>query len=120
MRLARRNLSNIFYALYEGREEVEDDNGYLTGETRLVYSKPKSIKANVSPAYGNVTQEIFGVSEGYDKVIIIAGTDCPIDEYSVLWIDSDPREKANYKVKRVSKSLNYTSIGVEKVNTDEL
>ena len=90
MRLMKRNLKPIWYCLYQGREPVKDSDGYETGETEISYSDPVQIKVNVSPASGQAQDEMFGTGLDYDKVIITDWMNCPIDENSVLFVDTPP------------------------------
>ena len=40
MRILNRNKVRIFYANYVDKEPVLDENGYQTGEYKVVYSNP--------------------------------------------------------------------------------
>ena len=121
MRLLNRNLQTIYYCLYTGKEALTDDNGFKTGEYKLTYDEPVSLKCSVSPATGSAQSEIFGNLESYDKVIITDNIDCAIDENTLLFVDkdveydSDNNLLADYTVKRIAKSLNTISYAVSKV-----
>lgn len=132
MRGLLRNKSKFYFALYESKVEMEDEYGNNTGEYEVVYSKPISCMANVSAAQGEVQSRQFGDSESYDKVIVLDNVDIPIDEYSILWVDSTPHIDENgalvlddngdavtphdYIVKKVARSLNSVSIAISKVS----
>jgi hypothetical protein len=125
MRLLARNRRKVWYCLYQGRKPLLDQDGYDTGETAITYSSPVALMANVTAASGDATQEQFGIGIRYDKVLQVAGTDCPIDEHALLFVDVEPPEEfdpanvtADYAVTRVSKSLNSTSIAVSRVRQD--
>lgn len=125
MRLLARNRRKVWYCLYQGRNPILDQDGYDTGETAITYSSPVALMANVTAASGDATQEQFGIGIRYDKVLQVAGTDCPIDEHALLFVDVEPPEEfdpanvtADYAVTRVSKSLNSTSIAVSRVRQD--
>lgn len=122
MRCLNRNKRPFYYALYQGREAISETdeygNTFLTGEYRTKYSEPILELANISPASGTTVTEIFGGSEGYDKVLILAKPNTPIDEYSILWIDEDTESAHDYIVKKVSKSLNSVAIAASKVNIE--
>lgn len=94
MRLQRRNLVTIYYALYEGVTDVEETDEYgnpvMTGEHKISYSEPQSIKGNISPASGRVQTDMFGTTIEYSRVLIVDDMDCPIDEHTVLWVDKEP------------------------------
>ena len=88
MRCLKRNKVSFYYANIIGSEEATDENGYKTGETRLIYDKPKELKANISVAQGEVVFQLFGGNESYDKIIVSDDVNIPINEYSVLWRDT--------------------------------
>lgn len=121
MRLMKRNLKTIHYCLYKGEEVVKDEDGYESGEKQVVYHEPVSMKCNVSPATGYAQTEMFGNLESYDKVLITDDMNCPIDENTVLFIDTEPaftddgKPMYDYTVRRVAKSLNNISYAVRKV-----
>lgn len=132
MKCMQRNKSHFFYALYESKEEIKDEYGNATGEYELKYGNPIDFSANISAAKGETSTRQFGESEDYDKVIVFDNEAPPIDEYSVLWVDTKPSlngdgslvkdEDGNtitphdYIVKKVAKSLNVVSIAISKVN----
>lgn len=132
MRCMNRNKVTFFYALYEGREPIIDEYGNVTGEYNVKHGKPMKGSANISAAKGETQTQQFGESESYDKVIVMDNEAPPIDEYSVLWVDTVPKlnkdgslaidETGNvitphdYIVKKVAKSLNNVSIAISKVN----
>lgn len=132
MRCMNRNKVKFFYSLYEGREPITDEYGNVTGEYDVKYGNPTEGYANISAAKGETQTRQFGESETYDKVIVMDNEAPPIDEYSVLWVDTVPQlnedgslavdEEGNvltphdYIVKKVAKSLNNVSIAISKVN----
>lgn len=131
MRCLERNKSPFFYALYMGREAVQDECGNVTGEYRVVYGKPRECRANISAAQGESLAQQFGYALEYDKVIVMDKDFPPIDEYSVLWVDTMPAldcdgelaadEKGklitphDYIVRKVARSLNYVAFAISKV-----
>ena len=132
MRCMNRNKVKFFYSLYEGREPITDEYGNVTGEYDVKHGNPTECYANISAAKGETQTRQFGESETYDKVIVMDNEAPPIDEYSVLWVDTIPQlnedgslavdEGGNvltphdYIVKKVAKSLNNVSIAISKVN----
>lgn len=86
-----RNKSAFFYALYVSKEQGTDDYGNPTGGVDVTYGNPQEFKANISAAKGETQTRQFGESENYDKVIIMGSDAPPIDEYSILWIDTVPQ-----------------------------
>ena len=121
MRCLERNKSTFYYCLYEGEQYATDGEGYETGERVIVYSDPVEVRANISPARGNISVEQFGNDLQYDKVIVLDDVTCPIDEHSVLFIDKSPAFDSDetplfdYIVKKVARSLNRVSIAIAKV-----
>ena len=117
MKTVFRNRKKFYYALYQDKVEIVDEDGYKTGEWGTGYSEPIMAKGNISPATGNSNTEQFGNLENYDKVIVTHDMNIPIDENSILWVDQlDTEEEHDYIVKRVAKSLNVVSIAIAKVN----
>lgn len=131
MRCMNRNKVTFFYALYERKEPIVDEYGNTTGEHEVIHGNPLEYSANISAAKGETQTRQFGENEVYDKVIVADNTAPPIDEYSVLWIDTMPQLDENgalatdesgkvitpydYVVTKVARSLNSVSIAVSKV-----
>lgn len=127
-----RNKSAFFYALYVSKGQATDEYGNPTGGVDVFYGDPQEFKANVSAAKGETQTQQFGESENYDKVIVMGSDAPPIDEYSILWVDTVPQldDKGvlalnkegeaitphDYIVKKVARSLNSVSIAISKVN----
>ena len=97
-RMCFRNKQPFWYALYESTVEDYDEYGNQVG-TSESYGNPVQAYANISPAKGDVVTRQFGDDDSYDKVIVTGDRDTPIDEYSVLWIDSEPDIDANGALK---------------------
>lgn len=89
MRLNNRNKQVFWYAPYRRTVEDYNDDGYQIG-THPEYGDPVLYRGNISPARGMVIEQQFGDDDQYDKVIAMGGTDLPIDEYGVLWVDVGP------------------------------
>lgn len=122
MRCVMRNKTSFYYALYTGQTEIIDEYGNVTGEYSVQYSNPIKILGNVSAAQGETQSRQFGESETYDKVIVLDDPNTPIDEYSILWVDTRPElvdgvttTPHDYIVKKVARSLNSVSIAISKV-----
>lgn len=121
MKCLHRNKRKFFYALFREKIAIKDEFGNDNGEYKVVYDSPVEMSANVSAATGEAQVEQFGNSLLYDKVIITDDTNCPIDEHSVLCIDTSPSYDKDgnliydYIVKKVAKSLNTVSFAVSKV-----
>ena len=132
MKMLERNKSTFFYALYKDKVPRKDEYGNLTGEYDIVRANPQEFSANISAAKGEISTMLFGESESYDKTIVLGVDAPPIDEYTVLWVDSAPQVDEtgalvidddgnavtpyDYIVKKVAKSLNSVSIAISKVD----
>lgn len=125
------NKQDFWYALFDHKAQDTDEYGQAVGTPYNVYKPPQKYSANISPAKGETSVEAFGNDDSYDKTVVL-DKDCPaIDEYSVLWIDEEPKldengELAtdddgndltpyNYIVKKVAKSLNNVQLAIKKV-----
>ena len=124
MKCLNRNKSSFYYALYDNKFEILDEYGNNTGQYEVKYMNPVRKKANISTAMGNKESRQFGDSVIYDKVIVLDNVNIPIDEYSILWIDTLPvineedgttTTPHDYEVTAIAKSLNSVSIAVSKV-----
>lgn len=131
MRMMVRNKSKFFYALYNSKVPKTDEYGNVTGEYDIIRDNPVEFNANISAAKGETSTRQFGESESYDKVIVMDNDAPPIDEYTVLWVDTTPQVDEDgalalnddgevitphdYIVKKVAKSLNSVSIAISKV-----
>lgn len=115
MRDLRRNQVSFWYSLYQGKEPILKD-GFDTGQSREKYSEPVRARARISSATGDSDTEMFGAAVSYDRVISTVQP-LPIDEYSRLWIDTDPTTGGDwdYKVKRVAPGINQNLWAIEKV-----
>lgn len=122
MKNLERNNKEIYYCLYAGFQEKEDEYGNLTGEAIEQYEPHKKLEVNKSEATGNSNAEQFGVNVDYDKVILTHNLKCPIVETTVLFVDKKPEYDDNglplydYVVKRVSRSLNVIAIAIKRVD----
>ena len=124
MRCMTRNKSKIYYASYIGETEITDKFGNSTGEYNLAYGKPIKTFGNVSAAQGEIQSRQFGESESYDKVIVLDDRNTPINEYSILWVDTLPHLNGDgttdtphdYVVKKIARSLNGVAIAISKVD----
>lgn len=131
MKCMHRNKVRFFYALYERKEAIVDDYGNTTGEFEVIHGNPLEYSANISAAKGETQTRQFGENEVYDKVIVADNIAPPIDEYSILWVDTMPQLDENgalatdesgkvitpydYIVTKIARSLNSVSIAVSKV-----
>lgn len=124
MRSMIRNKRVFYYAEHKGKSEIIDEYGNKTGQYKIVYGEPVKVYGNISPAKGEVQSQQFGESESYDKVIVLDDKNVPIDEHSILWVDTLPTPNNagltetphDYIVKQIARSLNSVSIAISKVN----
>jgi len=132
MRCMQRNKVDFYYALFSKRVPIVDEYGNDTGEYDVQHGNPVKCSANISAAKGETQTRQFGENVSYDKVIAMDNDAPPIDEYSILWIDTMPELNADgslavdsegkvktphdYIVKKVAKSLNSVSYAVSKVS----
>lgn len=86
MRMCHRNIQHFWYAPYDSTVEDEYGNHVSSYAT---YGAVVETYGNISAARGEVAARQFGDIENYDKVIVVDDRDTPIDEYTVLWIDTD-------------------------------
>ncbi len=113
MRDLKRNQREIFYALLvkgEGKDEWGNEV-----ET-IGYTDPISLCISKSANKGEASAQAFGADLQYDREMSTHDMECPIDEYSRIWIDCDPTEPHNYEVVAVSPSLNCIRYALKRVN----
>lgn len=135
MRLLEKNKQNLKYALQVGEVPVyeRDEDGNIiyievdgqkvpveTGETEPGYSNPIDFRGNIAMSGGEAEAKSFGVDiSEYDAILLMEKNRIPIDETSLIWhtskvryIDEQntivDRKSANYSIKRVQPSLNFT------------
>ena len=114
MRTLARNRQTFYFAHYAGTEKLTNSDGRYTGEKKVVYTDPVQARGNISADKGNASVTQFGTDIQYDAVIVMSDTQ--MDENSVLWIGISSDKPYNYKVTRISRSLNSVSIAVSRVN----
>lgn len=130
MRCLARNKIPFFFANLSKIKEIRDEYGNLTGESALIYTKPRMLFANIAPPSGDASADAFGTNIVYDRIVIM-DMPCPINVDSVLWIDhfpaleddgslsvdenGEPITKPDYVVRRVAESLNFVRIAIERV-----
>ena len=124
MRCLRRNKVPFAYALFEKAEPHYDEYGNETYEQDVSYRKPIRGKANISPARNVDIVQLFGTDVNYDKVLVLDDPKLPIDENTVLWVDTPPVMNEDgttdtphdYIVRKVARSLNSVAIAIAKVD----
>lgn len=128
MRLLKRNRQNIYYATYNNKIPITDENGDFTGDTDTGYSAPVSFYANISPAKGSSQEEVFGKNLDYSRTIVTCDMTLPIDEFSRIWIETKPvlkpdgtadGDSADYSVVQVARGLNSVAYALKKMPKSE-
>ena len=134
MRTLNRNAQKMYYANQDRvvpiYEYYEDEDGNLipldTGETKLVYGEPIEFKGNISLSNGGeVEVQEFGLNLGDYSAILVVGKDyIPLSETSLIWHATEPTKdidgntnefSADYRVVKVSDSLNVSKYALQKV-----
>ena len=130
------------YSLQDGRVPIyeRDENGDIvyievdgnkvpveTGEYETGYSVPVDFMGNISMSGGEAEAKEFGMDIGdFDAVIVLEKDDVPLTEISIIWHTSPVKYKdeqntivdsksADYAVKRVSPSLNFTKVLLQRI-----
>lgn len=135
MRTLEKNKQDLQYALLSGKVPIyeRDENGDIvyieidgekvpveTGEMELGYKKPVKFRGNIAMSGGEKEAKSFGVDiSEYDAVLLMEKDEIPLDETSLVWHTSKvqyadkqntmvDKKSADYTVKRVHPSLNFT------------
>lgn len=116
------NQTEFYYQTYLGEIEEYDEDGYLTGNTVIGYSKPVKAMAMISSNTSDVEMTPFGKDAVYDKMISTV-QNLPIDEHTTLFIDVVPEldsegnthTKPDYEVIRVAKGIHQNVWAIKKV-----
>ena len=130
------------YSLQDGRVPIyeRDENGDIvyievegkkvpveTGEYETGYSSPVDFMGNISMSGGEAEAKEFGMDIGdFDAVIVLEKDAEPLTETSIIWHASPVKYKdeqntivdsksADYAVKRVSPSLNFTKVLLQRI-----
>lgn len=110
MRGLQRNQRAIYYA---NLSETTTDGW---GNTSKSYGSPQLLKIPVSVERGEASPQGFGDELNYVREMVTHDMSCPVNEYSRLWIDISTDKPYNYRVKRVSRSLNCIVYALERVD----
>lgn len=114
MRTMKINKQKFYYGLYNPDPvEIQDADGFYTGEYRITYSDPVECKASISSSVGDTEIMLFGKDLQYDRTITFDKVRPEgIDEYTVFWIDKEPYDAQgnlqgyDYIVKKIATSIN--------------
>ena len=114
MRDLKRNKQKIWYSLLNVSTDTDE---WGNTEDVKTYGNPVQMDISISGNRGEASQQAFGTDLKYDREMSTHDMNCPIDEYSHLWLDGrKPNETHNYIVKAVSKTINCIRYAIEKVN----
>lgn len=123
MRNLKKNQQKLYYSIYVGRVPVLDSEGYETGDYETDYTAPVSFSANISAGRGDAQNEVFGKELDFSRTISTTDMICPINEHSLIWIETEPvlkldgtadPDSADYTVAtRPAKSLNSIMIAIK-------
>lgn len=120
MRNLMRNTQPVFYRLYEGQEEIQDEYGNSTGSYIPIYGPLKCAMLSVSPNVGTAETDQFGTITAYDRTMTTADTSLEIDEDDVLWVDgADTDGPWNYIVKKRALWKNSISFAIQEVTVSQ-
>jgi len=109
MRNLKRNQQKIYYSNLS--ENTVDEWGNQSSG----YGEPQEIMISVSPNVGETNQYGFGTQLEYDRTMVTTDLNCPIDEFTRLWIGIKPTEPYNFKVKRKASNLNQIAYAIQQV-----
>jgi hypothetical protein len=134
MRTLNKNTQTMYYANQDRivpiYEYYEDEEGNLipldTGETKLVYGEPIEFKGNISLSNGGeVEVQEFGLDIGsYSAILVTNKNYINLSETSLVWHSTEPTKdidgntnefSADYRVVKVSDSLNVSKYALQKV-----
>lgn len=114
MRDLKRNQQTIWYSLLNVATDKDEWGNTLDIKD---YGEPIEMQLSVSANKGNISAQAFGTELNYDREMSTHDMNCPIDEYSRLWLDGQSIDKPhNYKVVAVSKSLNCIRYAIRRVD----
>lgn len=137
MRSIKKNQQKLWYSTYADQIVIyqRDKNGDIVydeidGEKYPIiiaekagYNKPVFFHANVSAGKGTAQEEVFGKDIDFTRTISTTDLALPIDELSLVWIESEPKYledgtvdpgSADYKVAaKPAKSLNQLMIALK-------
>lgn len=136
MRSLKKNQQQLWYSTYNNQITIyeRDENGksvYVDEEKtipkiiaeRAGYNKPVSFCANVSAGKGTAQEDVFGKDIDFTRTISTTDLTLPIDELSLVWIETEPKysedgtvdpNSADYKVAaKPARSLNQLMIALK-------
>lgn len=90
MRDLKKNQRQLWYALYQDKIPIVDENVDETGDYTAGYSPPVSFYANLSPGKGTAQAAVFGTDIDFTRSISTTDMDLPITETSLVWYETEP------------------------------
>ena len=134
MRTLNKNTQKMYYANQDRvvpiYEYYEDEEGNMipldTGETKLVDGEPVEFKGNISLSNGGEGEvQEFGLDIGsYSAILVTNKNYINLSETSLVWHSTEPTKdidgntnefSADYRVVKVSDSLNVSKYALQKV-----
>lgn len=136
-------MQGLYYSLYAGQITIydRDKNGEIIydeidGEKfprvlseQAGYNNPVYFDANVSSGKGSAQEAVFGSDVDYTRTISTTDLSLPIDELSLIWIETEPRchedgsvdtDSADYKVAaKPARGLNSLVIAIKALTKGE-
>ena len=123
MRTLQRNKRTIYYALYNGVQEVVDSDGNYTGEQEVSYGEVHTAKMNVSGGRGQAEIELFGVDNPFTRTAVADDLDTPFNTDTIFWFEADPLVAPhNYRCTGVSRTINQVVLALAEldINHEEI
>lgn len=130
MRSLEREKRGFWVAKFLGKQQIEDEQGRLTGEYALTYTNPELVIGTVSPRSGNTWGDGFGIGVDCDRTVIFDKIGMNLDESCIIWVDEKPRlddtgalvldelglpvTPNDYTVSMVAESYNVTMLAIKK------
>ena len=110
MKLLRRNLTEVEYREYLGKEEILVD-GKHTGRYKPKYGDPEIIKGNMDLPNGFVQNQFFGINPDYTNILLVAkGPANRFDETGIIeWHGN------RYQIMSIRESLNVIALALQKL-----
>ena len=121
MRVVRRNRRPVAYAFYSGVTDIYDDDGNLTGEHGVAYTKPTKALMNVSGGRGQADIALFGLTQTFARTAVTEDLETKWTTETVFWVETDPDlgEPFDYRVAAVSRTVNQVVLALAEVEHTE-
>lgn len=90
MRSLNKNQRRLWYALYQDKKPILDENNDETGDYIKGYSPPVLFYASLSAGKGNAQKDVFGTDVDFTRTISTTDLKLPITENSLIWYETEP------------------------------